>query len=201
MSLAIEAGLMRRLMQENEVRVVPAGEVIVKFHAYIKNIPLIIRGHVKVTGEDDEGNEILLYYLEPGDSCVMSVLGALNGQMSKVKATTVDETEILFLRPERAATLVREHPGWAEYIFKLYQTRFEELLETVTRVNFKRLDDRIMVLLDQKARLFGSKTVAVTHQEIADEIGSPREAISRVLKRLENEGALRLHRGKIEMLS
>lgn len=201
MSLAIEAGLMRRLMQENEVRVVPAGEVIVKFHAYIKNIPIIIRGHVKVTGEDDEGNEILLYYLEPGDSCVMSVLGALNGQMSKVKATTVDDTEILFLRPERAAALVREHPGWAEYIFKLYQTRFEELLETVTRVNFKRLDDRIMVLLEQKVRLFGSKTVAVTHQEIADEIGSPREAISRVLKRLENEGALRLHRGKIELLA
>lgn len=184
-------------MQDDEVRVVPAGEVIVKFHSYIRNIPIVVRGHVKVTGEDDQGNEILLYYLEPGDSCVMSVLGALNGQTSKVKATTVDETEILFIRPERAAALVREHPGWAEYIFKLYQSRFEELLETVTRVNFKRLDDRIMALMEQKAKVFGSKTITVTHQEIADEIGSPREAISRVLKRLENEGMLRLYRGKI----
>ncbi|MFM8484939.1 MAG: cyclic nucleotide-binding domain-containing protein, partial [Bacteroidota bacterium] len=74
----IEPGLLRRLKEENEVKVVPPGEVIVKFQSYIRSIPIILRGHVKVTGEDDNGNEIMLYYLEPGDSCVMSVLGALN---------------------------------------------------------------------------------------------------------------------------
>lgn len=196
----IEPSLLRRLKEENEVRTVPPGEVIVKFQAYIRHIPIIVRGHVKVTGEDSEGNEILLYYLKPGDSCVMSVLGALNGSSSKVKAVTVDETEIIFIRPERAAQLVREQPGWAEYIFKLYQSRFEELLETVTRVNFKRLDDRILDLLQTKIEVFKTRLLPVTHQEIADEIGSPREAISRVLKKLEREGAVRLFRGKIELV-
>lgn len=196
----IDPSLMRRLAAENDVRIVPSGEVIVKFHAYIRNIPVIVRGHVKVTGEDDEGNEILLYYLRPGDSCVMSVLGALNGSASKVRAVTVGETEIIFIRPERAAQLVREQPGWAEYIFKLYQSRFEELLETVTRVNFKNLDDRIVSLLTEKTGVFKTRLLPVTHQEIADEIGSPREAISRVLKKLEREGVLRLFRGKIELV-
>lgn len=196
----IESGLLRRLSEQNEVRVVPPGEVIVKFQSYIRNIPIILRGHVKVTGEDDEGNEILLYYLQAGDSCVMSVLGALNGTMSKIKAVTVDETEILFIRPERAAALVREQPGWAEYIFQLYQSRFEELLDAVTRVNFKRLDDRIMDLLGQKLNVYKSHILPVTHQEIADELGSPREAISRVLKKLEKEGLIKLFRGKIEYL-
>lgn len=196
----IEPSLLRRLAEQHEVRVVPPGEVIVKFHSYIRNIPIILRGHVKVTGEDDEGNEILLYYLQPGDSCVMSVLGALNGTMSKIKAQTVDETEIIFIRPERAAALVREQPGWAEYIFKLYQNRFEELLEAVTRVNFKRLDDRIIDLLQQKAKVYKTNLLPVTHQEIADELGSPREAISRVLKKLEREGVVKLFRGKMEFL-
>lgn len=196
----IEPGLLRKLKEENETRVVPPGEVIVKFQSYIKSIPIILRGHVKVTGEDDEGNEILLYYLSPGDSCVMSVLGALNGTMSKIKAETVEETEILFIRPERAAMLVREQPGWAEYIFRLYQSRFEELLEAVTRVNFKRLDDRILDLLRQKVKIFNATMLPVTHQEIADELGSPREAISRVLKKMEREGALKLYRGKIKMM-
>lgn len=195
-----DASLMRRLAAENEVKVLPPGQVLVDFHKYIRSIPVIVRGHVKVIGEDDDGNEILLYYLRPGESCVMSILGAMNGSASRVRAVTVDETEVIFIRPERAATLIRESPAWAEFIFKLYQTRYEELLEAVTKVNFKKLDDRIMDLLEEKTKLFKTHLLTVTHQEIADEIGSPREAISRVLKKLEREGAVKLFRGKIELV-
>lgn len=195
-----DQSLLRHIAAESETSVLPPGQVLVNFHTYIRNIPVVLRGHVKVVGEDEDGNEILLYYLEPGDSCVMSILGALNGTTSKIKAITVDETEILFLRPERAAALIREHPGWAEYIFKLYQSRFEELLQVVTKVSFQKMDDRIMDLLEGKARLFGTRTIEVTHQEIAGEIGSPREAVSRVLKKLEKEGAVRLFRGKIQLM-
>lgn len=194
-----EPSLLRRLAAENETKVLPPGQVLLDFHKYIRNIPVVVRGHVKVVGEDGEGNEILLYYLKPGDSCVMSILGALSNSASKVRAVTVDETEIIFIRPERAASLIRESPAWAEYIFKLYQTRFEELLQTVTNVNFKKLDDRILHLLEERAKLFQNRSITVTHQEIADEIGSPREAISRVLKKLEREGVLKLFRGKIEL--
>ncbi|MBP6826695.1 MAG: Crp/Fnr family transcriptional regulator [Saprospiraceae bacterium] len=195
-----DQSLLRHIAAESETSVLPPGQVLVNFHTYIRNIPVVLRGHVKVVGEDEDGNEILLYYLEPGDSCVMSILGALNGTTSKIKAITVDETEILFLRPERAAALIREHPGWAEYIFKLYQSRFEELLQVVTKVSFQKMDDRIMDLLEGKARLFGTRMIEVTHQEIAGEIGSPREAVSRVLKKLEKEGAVQLFRGKIQLM-
>lgn len=195
-----DASLMRRLAAENETKVLPPGQVLVDFHKYIRSIPVIVRGHVKVIGEDDDGNEILLYYLRPGESCVMSILGAMNGSASRVRAVTVEETEVIFIRPERAATLIRESPAWAEFIFKLYQTRYEELLEAVTKVNFKKLDDRIMDLLEEKSKLFKTRLLTVTHQEIADEIGSPREAISRVLKKLEREGAVKLFRGKIELV-
>lgn len=195
-----DASLMRRLAAENEVKVLPPGQVLVDFHKYIRSIPVIVRGHVKVIGEDGDGNEILLYYLKPGESCVMSILGAMNGSASRVRAVTVEETEVIFIRPERAAALIRESPGWAEFIFKLYQTRYEELLEAVTKVNFKKLDDRILDLLESKAKLFKTRLLDVTHQEIANEIGSPREAISRVLKKLEREGAVKLFRGKIELV-
>lgn len=195
-----DPSLLRRLAAENEVKVLPPGQVLLDFHKYIRSIPVVLRGHVKVVGEDDDGNEILLYYLKPGESCVMSILGALNSSASKVRAVTVDETEIIFIRPERAAALIRESPAWAEYIFKLYQTRYEELLEAVTKVNFKKLDDRIIDLLEERAKLFETRLLTVTHQEIADEIGSPREAISRVLKKLERAGAVRLFRGKIELV-
>lgn len=195
-----EPSLMRRLAAENETKTLPPGQVLVDFHKYIRSIPVIVRGHVKVIGEDDEGNEILLYYLKPGESCVMSILGAMNGSASKVRAVTIDETEVIFIRPERAATLIRESPAWAEFIFKLYQTRYEELLEVVTKVQFKKLDGRILDLLEEKSKLFKTRLLDVTHQEIANEIGSPREAISRVLKKLEREGAVKLFRGKIELV-
>lgn len=200
MSMLADPSLLRHLAAENETKVLPPGQVLLDFHKYIRSIPVVVRGHVKVVGEDDDGNEILLYYLKPGDSCVMSILGAMNGSTSKVRAVTVDETEIIFIRPERAAALIRESPAWAEYIFKLYQTRYEELLQAVTNVNFKKLDDRILGLLEERASLFKSRLITVTHQEIADEIGSPREAISRVLKKLEHEGAVKLYRGKIELI-
>lgn len=199
-SRLMESSLLRRLAAENETKVLPPGQVLLDFHKYIRNIPIVLRGHVKVTGEDDEGNEILLYYIKPGESCVMSILGAMSGTSSKIKAVTVDETEILFLRPEKAAALIKENPGWVDYIFQLYQTRFEELLQAVTNVNFKKMDDRIMDLLEEKVRLFRSREIAVTHQEIADELGSTREVVSRVLKKLEKQGAIMLFRGKIRLV-
>jgi CRP/FNR family transcriptional regulator, anaerobic regulatory protein len=192
--------LLHRLHAENESRVLPPGTVLLNLREYIRSIPILLRGHVKVVGEDDDGNEILLYHLKEGDSCVMSVLGALNGTASKVRAVTLDETEVVFIRPERAAQLVKESPEWSTFIFELYQTRFEELLEAVTRVNFKKLDDRIFTLLREKSQLLDTKILEMTHQDIALSIGSSREVVSRVLKKLEQSGKIALHRGKIRLL-
>lgn len=199
-NMQTDPSLLRKLADENDVRILPAGEVVLNFQAYIKSIPIVLRGHIKVTGEDDQGNEILLYYIKPGESCVMAILGALTGTASKIKAVTVEETEIIFIRPEKAAKLVKEHPGWAEYIFRLYQSRFEELLQVVTNVSFKKMDDRIVDLLREKANIFGSRVIDITHQQIAEEIGSTREVVTRILKKLEQEDVLRTGRGKIRLV-
>ena len=192
--------LLRKLADENDVRILPAGEVVLNFQAYIKSIPVVLRGHIKVVGEDDQGNEILLYYIKPGESCVMAILGAMTGTASKIKAVTIEETEIIFIRPEKAAKLIKEYPAWAEYIFLLYQSRFEELLQVVTNVSFKKTDDRIVDLLREKAKIFGSQVIDITHQQIAEEIGSTREVVTRILKKLEQEDVLRTGRGKIRMV-
>lgn len=192
--------LLRRLRAESESRVLPPGTVLVNLHEYIRSIPILLRGHVKVVGEDEDGNEILLYHLKEGDSCVVSVLGALNGSSSKIRAVTLDETEVLFIRPERAAQLVKESPEWSAFIFELYQARFEELLEVVTRINFKKLDDRILALLREKSQLLSQKTLKMTHQDLAQSLGSSREVVSRVLKKLEKSGKIELLRGKIRLL-
>jgi CRP/FNR family transcriptional regulator len=192
--------LLRKLADENDVKILPAGEVVLNFQAYIKSIPVVLRGHIKVVGEDDLGNEILLYYIKPGESCVMAILGAMTGTASKIKAVTIEETEIIFIRPEKAAKLIKEYPAWAEYIFRLYQSRFEELLQVVTNVSFKKTDDRIVDLLREKAKIFGSRVINITHQQIAEEIGSTREVVTRILKKLEQEDVLRTGRGKIRMV-
>ncbi|MBK7939765.1 MAG: hypothetical protein IPJ82_22965 [Lewinellaceae bacterium] len=100
-----DPALLRRLIAENEVKILPPNQVIQDFHKYFRNIPIVLRGYVKVLGEDDKNNEILLYYIKPGESCVMSMLGAMNGGASKIKAVTVDETEIIFIRPEKRRLL------------------------------------------------------------------------------------------------
>lgn len=195
-----DPALLRRLIAENEVKILPPNQVIQDFHKYFRNIPIVLRGYVKVLGEDDKNNEILLYYIKPGESCVMSILGAMNGGASKIKAVTVDETEIIFIRPEKAAALVKESPAWAEFIFQLYQTRFEELLQVVTDVHFKNTDDRIVELLREKARMFGSRVIEITHQQIAAEIGTTREVVTRILRKLEKDDVLRTGRGKIRLV-
>lgn len=198
--MQIEPGLLRYLKEGNEIKHLPVGEAILNIDNYIRFIPIVLHGHVKVVSEDEEGNELLLYYIKPGESCIMSILGALNRTQSKIKAITVEETELLIIKPEKAASLVREHPGWAEFIFQLYQTRFEELLTVVSNSNFKKADDRILELLEHKSDLFKTKTLHITHQEIANEIGIWREAVSRTLKKMEHEGILTLGRGKITLL-
>lgn len=196
----IDASLLKRLKDDIESQVLPPGTVLVNFHSYIRSIPVLLRGHIKVIGEDDNGNEIVLYHLEPGDSCVMSILGIMNGTSSKIKAVTIEESEVLLIRPEKAAALIKESPAWSHFIFELYQARFEELLQVVSKVSFKNLDERIINFLREKSRLFKSKTLDMTHQEIANEIGSTREVVSRVLKKLEKTGAVELLRGKIRLL-
>ncbi len=202
--MEIPSNLFKTLLREDVaknamIRVFDAGEVIMHEEGFIKSIPIVLEGSIKVMRTDPDGRELLLYYIRPGESCIMSFLGALHNETSKVKAVAEETTTLLLIPPDKSAEWISKYPEWADFMFRLYHRRFEELLQVVNSMAFDKLDQRLEKLLHQKATLHGSKLIQTTHQQLADELGTTREVISRLLKQMEHQGLLQLGRNKIEL--
>jgi CRP/FNR family transcriptional regulator len=176
------------------------GDVILNEDSHISSIPIVKRGNLRVIRSDEDGREILLYYIKAGESCIMSFLGGIHNDTSKVKAIAEDETEILFIPIEKVSLLIKEYPEWLDYIFRLYHKRFEELLEVVNAVAFKKMDERLLNFIKKKCELTNSHTLYVTHEQLANELGTVRVVVSRLLKQMEYEGFVKLGRNKITLL-
>jgi len=183
-----------------QVKLFPADTVILNINAYIKSIPIVLSGSIKVIKTDEEGREILLYYIKAGESCIMSFLAGIHNDTSKIKAIVEEDAEVLLIPVSKASEWIKTFPEWTDFIFALYQKRFEELLEVVNAVAFQKVDARLLHLLKQKSSLFQSKEIGVTHQQLADELGITREAVSRVLKQMENDKLISLGRNKILLM-
>lgn len=177
-----------------------AGDLILNENSYIRFVPIVTKGSLKVIRTEDDGREILLYYVKAGESCVMSFLGGLHNEPSKVKAEVEEDAEILFLPIEKVSYFLREYPQWLDYIFRLYHKRFEELLEVVNAIAFKKVDERLFDLLLKKQKLLGNKTFTITHEQLANELGTARVVVSRLLKQLEDNGTVVLARNKITIV-
>jgi CRP/FNR family transcriptional regulator, anaerobic regulatory protein len=176
------------------------GEIILNENAYIKAIPIVTRGSIRVMRTDEDGREILLYYIKTGESCIMSFLGGMHHDTSKVKAVAEEETEILFIPIDKVSLLIKEYPEWLDYIFRLYHKRFEELLEVVNAVAFKKMDERLLNFIKKKCELTHNKTINLTHEQLANELGTARVVVSRLLKQMEDEGLVKLGRNKISLV-
>ncbi len=174
-----------------------AGTTILEIDSYIKVLPIVKKGSVKVIRTDQDYKEILLYYIKPGESCIMSFLSGIHAKKSKVRAVIEEDAELLLIPIDKAGAWLAEYPEWSDFIFNLYETRFEELLETVNSLAFQKLDERLLQLLNQKAVLYHTRELPVTHQQLADEMATTREVVSRILKQMENAGVVRLSRNKI----
>lgn len=193
--------LLDKLMKEGLIKHFESGKVIIEENDYIKSVPIVLAGSIKVFKLDADGGEILLYYIKPGESCVMSFLGAACSGTSKIRAVVEEDAEILMLPVHKAIDLVRDNPMWLDFIFQLYNRRFEELLSVVNAVVFQKVDDRLWELIVKKVTVHGSKVLITTHQQLADELGTAREVVSRLLKQLEREGRIQLARNKITVLA
>lgn len=178
----------------------PEGAVILNENAYINTIPIVLKGSVKVMQSDDDYREMLLYYLQPGETCIMSFLGGMHHDTSKVKAVAEGKTEILFIPIDKIGALIKDYPEWLDYIFRLYHKRFEELLEVTNAVAFKKMDERLLQLIQKKCDVADSNTLTITHEQLANELGTARVVVSRLLKQMENEGLVKLGRNKIILL-
>jgi len=184
----------------SELRKFKADTVILEEDSYIKSIPLVVSGSLKVVRTDANGHEILLYYITAGESCIMSFLGGIHDETSKIKAIVEEDAEILLIPVDKASEWVKKFPEWSDFIFKLYHKRFEELLSVVNAIAFQKLDVRLLHLLSQKAELIHSKEIKVTHQQLAEELGTAREVVSRVAKQMENDGLIQLSRNKVTLM-
>lgn len=176
------------------------GEIILNENAYIKAIPIVTNGSIRVMRMDEDGREILLYYIKAGESCIMSFLGGIHQDTSKVKAVAEEDTEILFIPIDKVSSLIKEFPEWLDFIFRLYHKRFEELLQVVNDVAFKKMDERLFDYIKTKCELTKSHTLYVTHEQLANELGTARVVVSRLLKQMENEGLVKLGRNKISLM-
>lgn len=193
-------GIREKLTEYGISKSFQEGEAILRENAYIRSIPIVMKGSVKVMRTEPDGKEILLYYIKAGESCIMSFLGGMHHDTSKVKAIAEEETEILFIPIEKVSSLIKEYPEFLDYIFRLYHKRFEELLEVVNAVAFKKMDERLMHYIQRKCNLTKSHTLYVTHEQLANELGTVRVVVSRLLKQMEDEGLVELGRNKITLL-
>ncbi|MDR0791728.1 MAG: Crp/Fnr family transcriptional regulator [Chitinophagaceae bacterium] len=189
--------LIEKLYQCSIQKTYKAGAIILNDNAHIRSIPIVIKGTLKVIRTEEYDKEILLYYIKPGESCIMSFLGGLHNETSKVKAEVEEDAEILFLPVDKVSLFIKEYPQWLDYIFRLYHLRFEELLEIVNAIAFKKVDERLLALLQKKKDLTGNKTLHITHEQLANELGTARAVVSRLLKRLEENNLVQLGRNKI----
>lgn len=192
--------LVEKLYRYGVTKTYQEGDIILDENSSIRSIPIVMKGMMKVIRTEEDGREILLYYIKAGESCIMSFLGGMHNEKSIVKAEVEEDTEILFLPVDKVSLFIKEYPEWLDYIFRLYHKRFEELLDIINAIAFKKVDERLLNLLHKKSEILNSKTIVITHEQLANELGTARVVVSRLLKQLEDTGKLQLGRNKITIL-
>jgi CRP/FNR family transcriptional regulator len=162
-------------------------------------MPLLLKGQLRVLREDAEGHELLIYYIRSGETCAMSLICCSGNAVSNVRAVAEEDSELLLLPIQIIDEWTTKYPSFKSFILKTYQKRFEELLNTIDSIAFHNLDDRLSQLLKQKSEKEGSE-LKTTHQELANQLNSSREVISRLLKQMERKGKIQMGRNKITLL-
>lgn len=184
-----------------KIEEVPAGTVILDIGNYIKSVPLVAEGSVKVMREDAEGNEIFLYYIDVSKTCAMSLTCCLSYSQSKIRAIAEEDSLLILLPVNYVDEWMQKYSSWKNFVMMTYSDRFEELLRTIDLIAFQNMDKRLLKYLGDKARLLEKKMLHITHQEIANDLHSSREAVSRLLKQLEKMEKIKLYRNRIELIS
>ncbi|HQW02774.1 MAG TPA: Crp/Fnr family transcriptional regulator [Saprospiraceae bacterium] len=178
---------------------VPQGTEILREGQYVKVIPIVLEGLIKVFSRHEE-KELLLYYIKPQESCIMSFSAGMKNEPSKIFAVTEEDTTALLLPTDKVALWVRDYPEVNQLFFQQYNLRYSDLLTTIHQLLFERMDKRLLDYLVNKSLLTGRNPIKISHRQIAAELGTAREVISRIMKKLENDGKIRQEANTIEIL-
>jgi CRP/FNR family transcriptional regulator len=189
--------LIDHLLKIGEVVFIPAGETLVRPGQYFRNTILILQGRIKLYIEGVKGEEHFLYFLEEGNACALSVICSLRNEKSEIKAQAATNVKALMIPVQQMELLIKEYPRWYLFLLETYHSRFRELLSTISQIAFHSMDEKLAYYLKQQFESVRSKTISVTHQEIAADLNSSREVISRLLKKLENDNRIAIARNEI----
>ena len=196
-----EPSVLSLIEKEATLQQFAAGEIIMRTGQYIRSTALILSGRVKIYREGPEGGEFLMYYLGPGQACAVSMICAMQSDTSEITAVVEEDCEILLLPLQLMDTLMKEHRSWYQFVLQTYRSRFDEVLAVIDDVAFRNMDERLSFYLKRLKEKTGKKQLEVSHQQIAEDLNSSREVISRLLKKMEQRGELILHRNMIELNS
>ena len=196
-----EPALINEINQFGELKHFKEGDIIMDYGKYIRMMPMVISGTLKVLKKDETGKEILLYYLSSNESCSMAYSCCLEAKKSEVKAIAEEDVDLIAIPHTKLDEWLCKYPSWKNYIRRSFNLRFLELLKTVESIAFHKLDDRLIAYLKEKQRLSGSSVIKASHYLIADELATSRVVISRLLKQLENDGKIILYRNEIKLLN
>ena len=195
-----EDDLIEEIAQVGSLQYVIAGEKIIEIGDYVKMMPLLMEGAIKVMREDKDGDELLLYFLERGDTCAMTLSCCLGQTKSEIRAVAERDTKLIMIPIEKMEEWTSKYKSWRDFVFESYHARLNEMLETIDTIAFMNMDQRLMKYLQDKAKIIQNEVIAATHQQIAYDLHTSRVVISRLLKKLEIDGRIKLQRNSIEVL-
>ena len=195
----LEKDLKEEFIQNCRQVSVSAGDVIIREREYLKVLPIVISGSIRVF-QTKEDREILLYYVEPGQTCMMSLTACFYNNQSNAQAVATADSEILAVPTKFIVDWQKRYESWNAYVLRTFRQRYEELLYSFEKIAFDHIDVRVMDYLQSRSRNSITNTVVISHKRLADELGTTRVVISRILKQYEHQGKLKLSRGEIHLL-
>lgn len=195
-----EEALIDEIVKVASYREFKADDYLIEIGDYIKTMPLLLNGAIKILREDENGDELLLYFLERGDTCAMTLTCCMGQSKSRIRAIAETDGALLMIPVEKMEDWLTKYKTWRNFVFDSYNVRLMEMLEAIDTLAFMNLDERLYKYLTDKAKVLGNTEINTTHQEIAYEMHTSRVVISRLLKALELKGKIKLHRNKIEIL-
>ncbi|MHA8066990.1 Crp/Fnr family transcriptional regulator [Aquirufa sp. ROCK2-A2] len=196
-----EPELMKKIQQVGLVRKFKSDEYLMKTGQSIRSAVLVLNGIIKVFREDDEGNEVFMYNIHPGEACAISMTCAARNLSSQIMAKALVDTEVLAIPVELMDEWSSKYKSWYQFVLETYRSRFEELLDTLDQIAFRNLDERLLWYLKQHQKSLKTNIIKVSFTDIAQELNSSREVISRLMKKLAEKGHIRLNKQHIEILN
>lgn len=195
-----EPELIEEILKVVFIHEIEEGEILMDLGQTIENMPLLVEGSMKIVREDEEGREIFLYYVSAGNTCAASITSGFSGQKSTIRAIAEEKATFLAIPIRFVDLWMTKYPSWRQFILNTYNTRFEEVLKVVDLLAFKKMDERIASYLHEKSEAHHSKILKLSHNDIAVDLNTSREVVSRILKQMEKAGQIIIGRGQLTLL-